>query len=326
MLSPIDTILLLALPASGKSEVRRYLSLLPPERRRDEFGVGEMVQLDDFPYVHLMRSIDDEIEALGQRRMFFTAADRSFDDARDWGTLIQLINEDYADLVERHVFQPDSAAIYLMDRLEQAAQSVGIPPRLAKLEEKSRRALAERIEGLAKGLLADKFDAYPDRLDDKTIVVEFARGGPDGSTLPLEAPYGYAYSLSLLSREILERSGILYIWVTPEESRRKNEARADPNDPGSILHHGVPLPVMLNDYGCDDIAWLEQHGDKPGTVTVEAHGRRFNLPLARFDNRVDKTSFVREAPESWPREAVEALHAELRKAFTSLPLRGAAGR
>lgn len=318
MLSLIDTILLLALPASGKSEVRRYLSLLPPQRRRNEFGVGEMVQLDDFPYVHLMRSIDDELEGFGRRRMFFAAADRSFDDARDWGTLIELLNEDYADLVERRMFEPDSAAIHMMERLDKAAERVGIPARLGVLDEKSRRALAGRIEGLAKGMLADKFDAYPDRLDDKTIVLEFARGGPQGSSLPLTEPYGYAYSLSLLSRDILERSGILYIWVTPEESRRKNEARTDPDDPGSILHHGVPLSVMLNDYGCDDMEWLAEHGEQPGTVTVEAHGSRFNLPLARFDNRVDKTSFVREKPESWPEDAVEALDGELRRAFRSL--------
>ncbi len=318
MLPLIDTILLLALPASGKSEVRRYLSLLPPERRRNEFGVGEMVQLDDFPYVHLMRSLDDELEALGSRRMFFEAADRSFADPRDWGTLIQLLNEDYEDLVHRHVFEPDSAAIHLMDRLDSAGERVGIATRLAQLDDRLRRDVSQRIEGLARGLLADKFDAYPDRLDDKTIVLEFARGGPQGSTFPLPEPYGYQYSLSLLSRNILERSGILYIWVTPEESRRKNEARADPDDPGSILHHGVPLSVMLNDYGCDDMEWLEEHSDQPAAVTIEAHAKRFNLPLARFDNRVDKTSFVRQEPGSWPRDAVEALHGELRKAFGNL--------
>ncbi len=314
----IDTILLLALPASGKSEVRRYLARLSPEQCREEFHIGDTVQLDDFPYVHLMRSIDDELEALGSKRIFFAAPDASFVDARDWGTLIHLVNEDYADLVHQRAEKADSAAKNLMDRLDKAAERVGIAPRLSALDATLRRKLADRIEGLASGMLRDKFDAHPDRLDDKTIVVEFARGGPEGASLPLPAPYGYGYSLSQLSPEILERSSILYVWVTPEESRRRNDARADPDDPGSILHHGVPLKVMLDDYGCDDMEWLAAHTDQPGTVSIDAHGRRFHLPLGRFDNRVDKTSFVRETPENWPRDAVDALHGGLKKAFDML--------
>lgn len=314
----IDTILLLALPASGKSEIRRYLSRLSPDRRRDEFHIGDTVQLDDFPYVHLMRSIDDELVKLGERRLFFSAADKPFVDPADWGTLIHLVNEDYADLVRRRPEPPGSAAIHLMDRIDRAAERVGIAPRLASLAEPRRRALADQLEGLSQGLLRDKFDAHPDRLDDKTIVVEFARGGPQGASLPLPAPYGYRHSLSLLSREILERASIVYVWVTPEESRRRNEARADPDDPGSILHHGVPLEVMLQDYGCDDMQWLEEQSDQKSAVPIDAHGRRFQLPLSRFDNRVDKTSFVRQEPGRWPREAVETLHGDLAQVFAAL--------
>ena len=100
--------------------------------------------------------------------------------------------------------------------------------------------------------------------------------------MPLPEPFGYGYSLSKLAEGILEKATILYVWVTPEESRRKNEARTDPNDPGSILHHGVPIEVMLKDYGCDDVDWLEKNSERPGTVTVEARGKKFHLPLARW--------------------------------------------
>ena len=42
----IDTLLLLALPASGKSEARRYLANLTPSQCHEQFGIGQTVQLD----------------------------------------------------------------------------------------------------------------------------------------------------------------------------------------------------------------------------------------------------------------------------------------
>jgi hypothetical protein len=314
----LKTLLLLALPASGKSEVRRYLGHLSPERCRDELHLGPTVQLDDFPYVHLMRRIDDELAALGRPRVYFHAADRPMQDARDWGTLIALVNEDHADLVAKRPHAPASAASLLIDRLEAAAASVGIAPRLARLAPGDRRAIEGRLEAEARAQLDEKIAGYPDTLEGKTLVVEFARGGPDGASLPLPAPLGYQHALPLLSRPLLETASILYVWVTPEESRRKNHARTNPDDPGSILHHGVPIEVMLKDYGTDDMTWLEEHARKPGTVTVEAHGTVFDVPVARFDNRVDKTSFLRAPPSEWRAEDVEAVHAGLAGALGRL--------
>ena len=48
-------VLLQALPASGKSEVRNFMANIEPERLKQEFHIGENLQLDDFPYVHMMR-------------------------------------------------------------------------------------------------------------------------------------------------------------------------------------------------------------------------------------------------------------------------------
>ncbi|MEO7327040.1 MAG: hypothetical protein ABI193_00575 [Minicystis sp.] len=323
MTTLLKTVLLLALPASGKSEVRRYLAHLSPEQSRDEFHMGPTVQLDDFPYVHLMRRTDDELVALGQSRLFFQSDERPMLDPRDWGTLIALVNEDYADLVAKKPYPTTSAAELFLDRLEAAATSVGLPPRLAKLSKETRRALADRLESEARQQLDEKVASYPDTLEGKTLVVEFARGGPDGSTPPLSAPLGYQHSLSLLAKPLLESATILYVWVTPEESRRKNQARTNPDDPGSILHHGVPLAVMLEDYGCDDMSWLEEHGKGPATVSVSAHGTTFDLPIARFDNRVDKTSFLRAPREEWKPEDVRAIHEGLRSALEKLAARRA---
>ncbi len=318
MTKVLDTVLLLALPASGKSEVRKYLALQTPEKCRDDFGLGETVQLDDFPYVHLMRRVDDELAALKKERIYFQAPDRGFREGRDWGTLIALINEDREALDVPAPPRRKGAGETIMMRLEQAAMKVGIPPRLSKLDGATRAALAKRLEKEARELLDGLAAARPASLEGRTIIIEAARGGAEGSTMPLAAPFGYLYSLSLLSPRILERASILYIWVTPEESRRKNLARTDPDDPGSILHHGVPEAVMRGDYGCDDMGWLIEQSDKPNTVRLEAHGRTYHLPVARFDNRVDRTSFVRDDAKTWKPEDVKALHEGLREAFALL--------
>src|SRR5206468_12453670 len=144
--------------------------------------------------------------------------------------------------------------------------------------------LALALEPDALDLLRHKNEGVPAALAGKTIVIEAARGGPDGASLPLPVPLGYRYSLSVFGDAILARASILYVWVTPEESRRKNHERTDPNDPGSILHHGVPMPVMLGDYGCDDMERLIRRSGRPVTVRVATRGKTHYLPVARFDN------------------------------------------
>jgi hypothetical protein len=317
----IDTLLLLALPASGKSEVRAYLKSLGAERCRDELGLGETVQLDDYPYVHLMRRIDQELEELSEQPVFFAAQDKPFSDAYDWGTLIALLNEDYEHLSSKPPKPEGSAAQHLFARIDAAREAIGRPKKLAPLSDSVRQKLQSALESECAAMIDEKQAGYPDSLEGKTIVIEFARGGADGSRMPLSEPFGYRYSLSQLSSPLLERASILYVWVTPEESRRKNEERADPNDPGSILHHGVPIDVMMNDYGCDDMTWLiEQAGDNGGpAVCVEKDGSSYRLSVSRVDNRVDKTSFVRKPRAEWGAEEVKALHDELAAGLARLP-------
>ncbi|MBI4656694.1 MAG: hypothetical protein HY746_08120 [Elusimicrobia bacterium] len=313
-----DIVLLLALPASGKSEVRKYLANLPPETLRKDFHIGETLQLDDFPYVHIMRRIDEELVKLGKNRMFFHSPDRPFQNPNDWGTLIHLINEDYDDLMAKNAAKPESSGMFLMERFDRAGEKAKIKPRLAKLDACARKTVAGNIEQESRKMLKEKHAAYPDSFEGKTIVMEFARGGPHGSSMPLKHPFGYGYSIGELSPEILKKAVVLYVWVTPEESRRKNQARTDPNDPGSILHHGVPIEVMMNDYGVDDMDWLEKDSRLKGTITVTSDSKEFNLPVARFDNRVDKTSFLRDDKDKWPQELVSQVHTGLKTALNKL--------
>ena len=308
MSAVLDTVLLLALPASGKSEVRRYLDHVDPQIRSEQFHMGPTVQLDDFPYVHLMMCIDEALEARGHARLYYPSRREPMLDPRDWGTLIGIINADYADLRDPPPATDESAAAWLFARLDNASAAAGMPRRIEALDVATRAGVAEQIQGEATKLRAAHRTRIPDSLDGRTVVIEFARGGPDGSEMPLPAPYGYLYALGLLSEAILERATILYIWVTPEESRRKNTIRADPDDPGSELHHGVPLSVMLGDYGCDDINWLVETAPVPGTVAIHGQGRRFDLRIARFDNQQDRTTFLRDDPEDWDEIQVSALH------------------
>ena len=318
MSNVLDVVLLLALPASGKSEVRRYMASLTPEQCRDDFHVGPTVQLDDYPYVHIMRRVSQELRRRGRDGVFFDSDDLPMKEPRDWGTLVELLNEDFDDLVQKRRPSPGSPATWLLDRFDAARRKVGAAPALGALDPKLRSELVAVLEPEARKLLADKNEGVPDTLAGRTIVIEAARGGPDGASMPLPAPLGYRYSIGQFSDAILSRAGILYVWVSPEESRRKNHERTDPNDPGSILNHGVPMAVMLGDYGCDDMDWLIQHSDRPDTVKIESRGRTYHIPVARFDNRKDKTTFVRGERSKWKADDVAALHSGLGLALERL--------
>ncbi|MEX1207568.1 MAG: hypothetical protein WEE36_03045 [Acidimicrobiia bacterium] len=311
MPSTIDVLLLLALPASGKSELRRYIEHLGP--RRDQIHLGPTIQLDDYPYVHLMRRVSEEQRRLGLAPAFFESDQTPFTDPRDWLTLIHLVNDDFAALGSTNTHPDDPG--HLLDRLQAARRLAGIAAPLARSED-LKRSIADDAAELARGLPAPSAES----VRDSTILIEFARGGPEGSHPPLRFPLGYEHSLAALSPEILRRASILYVWVTPEESRRRNRERALPGPEGdaSILHHGVPERVMREDYGVDDIDWLAASSSEPGAIAVTGGGDTHLLPFSRFDNRDDHTSFLRGEPATWPGESIDALHAALSRALDEI--------
>jgi len=314
----LDTVLLLALPASGKSEVRKYLASVPAAKCESDFHIGETVQLDDYPYVHFMRCIDQAMRRHRHASVFFHADDKPFKDPRDWLTLIEMLNEDYAALKCGLRMNVDDPYTHLLGRIESAASRAGAPTRLSLLPDRVIEALRPDLEGEAKTIVDDLEKARPDTLEGKTIVMECARGGAAYSGMPLFEPFGYRSSLKQLSPQILMKASILYIWVTPQESRRKNRERANPKTPGSILNHGVPNSVMMGDYGCDDMEWLLGTSDIDGTIRLERDGLVYHVPLAMFDNRKDRTTFVRGDRKDWKKEDVKLLHDGLAAAFDHL--------
>jgi hypothetical protein len=161
MSETFDIVLLLALPASGKSEVRRYLANVPGEELKRDFHIGDTLQLDDFPYVHMMRRADDELQKLGRARIFFQSGDKPFMNPNDWGTLIHLLNEDYRDLMGKKVSKPASAANFLMQRIDAAGVKARVEPRLGKLPEDARAKVSAALEKEARAMLDEKHAAYP---------------------------------------------------------------------------------------------------------------------------------------------------------------------
>jgi len=326
----LKTVLLFALPASGKSEVRKYLEGLTPEQCREEFHLGHTLQLDDYPYVHFMHRIDDELYARGLDYVFYKGPNRPFRDGFEWGTLIELINEDYHDLMASVVVNPPSAAQWLFDRLDAAREKVGLEPELGMIPYRIRMEIAESLEDEVKEELARRNTQNRLPKEGRTVVIEAARGGANGAAFPLTPPQGYEYSIGQLSDEILEHASVLYVWVLPAESRRKNYERGLPDGQHSILFHSVPAEVMLGEYGCDDMEYLLGVSDRPNTikiqrpVVVEKDGQRvydlrtWHLPVARFDNRADLTSFVRKPRDQWEPAEQKALHEGLKGALATL--------
>jgi hypothetical protein len=66
------------------------------------------------------------------------------------------------------------------------------------------------------------------------------------------------------------------------------------------------------------MAYLLETADVPGTVRVERDGQVFHVPTARFDNRHDLTTFLRQDPADWSEEDVHALHAGIKRACDDL--------
>ncbi len=325
----LDTVLLLALPASGKSEVRKYLDGLTQDVCQSDFHMGTTLQLDDYPYVHFMHRIDDELHLRGQSYVFFKGPTRPFIDNFEWGTLINLLNEDYADLRAQRTVQAASAAQWLFDRFDAAHDGVGLPRALGEVPYRVRCEIAEVMEAEVAPELEQRNRICSGGLDGKTIVIEAARGGTNGATFPLTPPPGYQYSLGQFSDDILDRARILYVWGSPEDSRRKNIERGKPDGQSSILHHSVPMEVMLGEYGLDDMEYLIEQSSLPDTVEISRPQlaindagekvyvwRTWNLPVGRFDNRSDLTSFIRN--ERWGEEEIAAIHAGLKSAFDKL--------
>ena len=107
----------------------------------------------------------------------------------------------------------------------------------------------------------------------KTVLIEFARGGENG----------IQEALSHLHEDILKNAALMYIKVSYEESVRKNRRRARKGQEDSILYHSLPDEKMDFYYKVND--WDMIEAKNPTHIDVNG----IKVPYAVFENEPEKT-------------------------------------
>lgn len=118
-----------------------------------------------------------------------------------------------------------------------------------------------------------KLARNPSYHNEKTTLVEFARGGDNG----------IYEALTYLHEDILKRAALMYIRVSYEESVRKNHRRARKGQEDSILYHSLPDEKMEFYYKTNDWDKLE----KKDRQFIDVKG--IKIPYAVFENEPEKT-------------------------------------
>lgn len=94
----IKTLLLIARPAAGKSEIINYLKNTPLQERIRRFHIGEFEEIDDFPMLWTWFEEDAILDQMGFPRLH-TTSDGYFKHQYLWDLLIERIALDYQKLL-----------------------------------------------------------------------------------------------------------------------------------------------------------------------------------------------------------------------------------
>jgi hypothetical protein len=90
-----QSILLIARPAAGKSEIIDYIKKTPADVRRRRFHIGNYLEIDDFPMLWTWYEEDDILSSMGQPRLY--SDEKGYFKYRYlWDLLIRRIDLEYA--------------------------------------------------------------------------------------------------------------------------------------------------------------------------------------------------------------------------------------
>jgi hypothetical protein len=89
-----DILLLIARPAAGKSEVINYLKNTPLKQRAEQFHIGKITEIDDFPMLYTWFEEDALLERMGYPHLH-TDNDGYFLGNHLWNLLIERIGLEY---------------------------------------------------------------------------------------------------------------------------------------------------------------------------------------------------------------------------------------
>ena len=64
--------------------------------------------------------------------------------------------------------------------------------------------------------------------------------------------------------------------------------------------------------------YLMEHTTVEDTITVKAYGRTYHLPIGVFDNREDKTTFLRANKALWDKARVDDVTQAIRTATDTM--------
>ena len=108
-------LLLTARPAAGKSEIIKFLSNMNPIDRKNNFHIGKIKVIDDFPFLWRWFEEDHILSQMNKKRLF-SDEEGYFKFIHQWDLLIHLINLEYEKFLRDEKYSDEYTVILEFSR------------------------------------------------------------------------------------------------------------------------------------------------------------------------------------------------------------------